>query len=345
MDYEIVLPMKPRAVLEDGAKGTYEIDCIYAGYGYTLGNALRRIILSSLPGAAITTVKIGGVSHEFSTLPGVKEDVITILLNLKRMRFKLMGDEPQKATLSMRGQKKIAAGDFKIPSQLVILNKDQEVATLADKKSKIDIEITVEKGLGYIPREILKKEKVETGILMLDAVFTPVRRVNYEVENMRVGERTDFNRLRFFIETDGSITPREALEDSIKILIRQLSAIVEMSEKEVEEIIEETKLKQKELEESRKVKQRVHLKEESMREDAEMQSETKKEEPEEFLKTRIEDLNLSGRTMNALSKAGIRTVGGLTRKKEEDLLKIGGLGDKALNEIRRALGNFGLILK
>ncbi|MFC1757035.1 DNA-directed RNA polymerase subunit alpha [Patescibacteria group bacterium] len=339
-DFEIILPMKPRIVLEEDRKGVYEIDGVYTGYGHTLGNSLRRIILSSLPGSAITTVKIDGANHEFSTLPGIKEDLMGILLNLKKMRFKFVGDKPLKATLSVKGVKKIKAGDFKIPAQLEILNKDQEVASLTDKSAKLNIEITIEKGLGYVTKEVLKKEKVETGTLMLDAMFTPVRRVNYEIENMRVGERTDYNRLRFLIETDGSISPREALENSIRILIKQLSAIVDISEEEVKDLIKETETQQKEIADSRKKKEKV-----SEEMDSPLLENERGEEQEDFLKTRIEDLTLSNRTANALTKAGIRTVGGLTRKKEEDLQNVEGLGEKAINEIRRALGNFGLILK
>jgi DNA-directed RNA polymerase subunit alpha len=339
MDYEISLPAKPKIISEEETKGVYEIDGIYAGYGYTLGNSLRRIILSSLPGAAITTVKIEGINHEFSTIEGIKEDVIMILLNLKQVRFKLDGDEPQTATLSVKGAKKATAGDFKIASQLKILNEDKLIATLTDKSSKLNIQITVEKGLGYVSKEVLKKQKLETGTLMLDSVFTPVRRVNYEVENMRVGDRTDFNRLRFVIETDGSITPREALEEAIKILIKQLSAIVGISEKETEEIIKDTRKKQL------KTEQQKQEKEKTKKEKSEKEGEKEQEIEDDFLKTRIEDLDLSNRTMNALAKASIRTIGGLTRKREEDLLGIEGVGKKAINEIRRALGNFGLILK
>jgi len=345
-DYDIALPLQPKIVLEEKNKGVYEIDNLYAGYGNTLGNSLRRVILSSLPGAAVTMAKIKGVNHEFSTIPGIKEDVIAILLNLKLMRFKIVGEDSYKAVLSTKGQKKVFASDFKAPSQLEILNKDLLIATLTDKEAELDLEITVEKGLGYVPKEILKKDKVETGLLMLDATFTPARKVNYEVENMRVGERTDYNRLRFLIETDGSITPREALESSVKLLIRQLSAIVDCSEKETEKLIRRVKKEQEKIEEEKykKVAEREKFDKENLilRETKE---EKDKDPKEDSLKTRVEELSFSNRTLNALSNAGIRTIGGLVRKKEEDLLLIDGLGEKAVHEIRRALGNFGLILK
>jgi DNA-directed RNA polymerase subunit alpha len=320
MDYKIALPSKPRVVSEEGNKGIYEIDGLYAGYGYTLGNSLRRIILSSIPGAAITSVKIEGVSHEFSKIPGIKEDVITILLNFKKIRFKLHTDEPQQATISVRGAKNVIAKDIKASSQVEVLNKDEHIATLTAKDAKFNVGLTIEKGLGYVIRENLHKEKVEIGTIVLDAIFTPIRRVNYEVENMRVGERTDYNRLRFFIETDGTISPAEALEKAIEIMINHLKAIIGFQE--APEVTEEVLL-------------------------TSIPGEGKKEKIEdaEILKTRIEDLQISSRTLNALSHAGIRTVGGLARKREVDLLEIEGVGKKAVQEIRRALGNYGMILK
>jgi DNA-directed RNA polymerase subunit alpha len=319
MDYQIALPSKPRAVSEENNKGIYEIDGLYAGYGYTLGNSLRRIILSSIPGAAITSVKISGAPHEFSKIAGVKEDVIAIILNLKKIRFKSHSDEPQVGSIKIRGTKNVLAKDIDIPSTLEILNKDEKIATLTAKDSKLDIELVVERGLGYVPRENLHKEKVETGTIILDAVFTPVRRVNYEVENMRVGNRTDYNRLRLFIETDGSISPSEVLEKSIEIMINHLRAIVGFQETEIPE--------------------------EEMAEGASVPQKEERDEDTEILKIRIEDLQLSSRTLNSLSSAGIRTLGGLARKKEEDLLVMKGVGKKVIQEVRRALGNYGLVLK
>ncbi len=334
MDYNISLPSKPRIVSEDGNKGVYEIDGLYAGYGHTLGNSLRRIILSSLPGAAVTLVKIDGVSHEFSTIPGVKEDVINILLNLKKTRFKMLVDEPQKMTISVKGVKNVTAKDIKVAGQVEVLNEDQHLATLTDKDSKLEIELTVEKGLGYVSRENIHKDKVDVGVMVLDAIFTPIRRVNYEVENMRVGEKTDYNRLRFSIETDGIISPREALEKSIEIMIKHLKEIIGFKDEDLAIIEEAEKIS----EEAGK----------QAKEEEDMDGEEEKEEIEEdkeVLKTRVEDLQLSSRTLNLLSDAGIRTVGGLARKKEEDLLEVEGIGKKAVQEIRRALGNYGLILK
>lgn len=314
-DFNIVLPSKPRVIAEEGFKGTYEIDGLYPGYGHTLGNSLRRIILSSLPGAAITSVKIDGVSHEFSTLEGVMEDVITILLNLKRVRIQVSTDETQVLQLKVGGEKKVTAGDINAPGQVAILNPEQHIATLTSKTGELTIEMKVEKGIGYVPKEVLQKDRVEIGEIALDAIFTPIRRVSYEVENMRVGDRTDFNRLRMSIETDGIIEPREALEKSIEIMINQLKAVVGFQEDEPIQVP-----------------------------DSNETSDT--QEPDsDVLKTRIESLDLSTRTQSALANANIRTLGGLVRKKAEDLLEIDGLGAKALSEIKDALKGFGLELK
>jgi len=211
-DFNIILPSKPSVIAEDNFSGVYEIDGLYPGYGHTLGNSLRRIILSSLPGFAITTIKIDGVNHEFSTIAGVKEDVITIILNLKRTRFKVIGDEAQTIYIKSKGLKDITAGDIQVPGQVEVMNKDQHIVTVTDKNVVLDIEITLEKGLGYMSKEVLKKDKVDIGIIATDAIFTPIRRVSYEVEQMRVGDRTDYNKLRVSLETDGSISPREALD-------------------------------------------------------------------------------------------------------------------------------------
>jgi DNA-directed RNA polymerase subunit alpha len=321
LDHNIALPAKPKIVTEEGFKGVYEIDGLYPGYGHTLGNSLRRIILSSLPGAAIVEIKVDGVGHEFSTIEGVKEDLVSIILNVKKIRLSLEGDEPQTLKLSVKGAKDVTAKDIEAPSQVKIMNPDQPLFSITDKNKAIDIELKVQKGLGYVPKEVLQKERVEVGTITLDGIFTPIRRVNYETENMRVGERTDFNRLRMMIETDGTITPKEALEKAIEIMIMQLKAIVGFKEE-----IEITEPTAEEVEK-------------------EVEAPEKTEEVEDFLKTRVENLDLSARTINALESANIRTVGGLARKKEEDILDLEGLGDKGLQEIKKLLGDHGIILK
>ena len=325
-DLNVILPSKPTIVHEDETSGAYEIEGLYPGYGHTLGNSLRRIILSSLPGFAITAIKIDGVSHEFSTIEGVKEDVISLILNLKKVRFKIAGDEPQIVNLVVTGPKEITAGDIKTPGQVEVVNKDLYLCNLTGKGAKLDIEMTLEKGMGYVPKELLQKDKVEIGTIALDAIFTPVRRVSYEVEPMRVGNRTDYNKLRINIETDGSISPHEALEYSIEIMIEQLKAVIGFKEPEhVEEMAEVSDVEAAVAKESAE--------------------EADGDAAEDVLKTRIEDLSLSARTEKALSAASIRTVGGLTRKRENDLLEIAGLGEKGISEIKQALASLGITLK
>jgi DNA-directed RNA polymerase subunit alpha len=320
-EYHIILPSKPRVVSETDKRGTYEIDGFYPGYGHTIGNSLRRIILSSLPGAAITHVKIDGVTHEFSTIEGVKEDVITLLLNLKKIRFNMLADEPVTISLEATGPKEVTAADFDIPGQLEIVNKDQVIAEISGKK-KLSIECTVERGIGFIPKESIHKDRIEIGTIALDASFSPIRRVNYEVDNMRVGDRTDFNRLHIFIETDGTITPREALEKSVNIMIHQLQAIIGFKEETID------------------LSQPMVFPPESK-----MPSNKKNEDDTELLKMRTEDLGLPQRIFAVIDEAGIRTLGGLVRKREEDLLAIQGLGQKGVHEIKKALSDKGLALR
>jgi DNA-directed RNA polymerase subunit alpha len=327
VESNIILPSKPRLVSEDGNKGVYEIDNLYPGYGHTLGNSLRRIILSSLPGASITSLKIDGVDHEFAVMDGVKEDVLNIILNLKRIRFKLLTDEPQTASLSFKGTGLVYAKDIKISGQVEVLNPDQYICEVTDKKIDLNIEMTIQKGLGYVSKEELQKEKMSIGHIAVDAIFSPIRRVAYEVENMRVGDSTNYNRLRISIETDGTYSPREAVEKSIEIMILQLQSIHDFKglDEKPEAIIEAVEKEIKDVQSE--------------------QDSLEGEEDKEIMKTRIEDLNLSTRTLNALTNAKIRTVGGIARKTADDLLALEGMGDKGLQEIKRTLSNFGILLK
>ncbi len=323
-DLNIILPSKMTVVTEADTKGVYEIDGLYPGYGHTLGNSLRRIILSSLSGAAITSLKITGADHEFSVLDGVKEDVITILLHLKQVRFRLLTDEPQTVSISVKGPKVVTAADIEVSGQVEVLNKDLYITEVTGKNS-FSVEMTVERGLGFVPKDMHQKTKTEVGMIAVDAIFTPIRRVAYEVENMRVGDRTNHNRLRMTIETDGTLSPREALERAITVMVEQLQAIVGFTIAR-----SAPSVKVEESEESTEEK------------------ENKKNEGSEFtdiLKTRIDTLDLSTRTQNALDGANIRTIGGIARKKKEDLLEIEGIGDKGIQEIKKVLGGFGITLK
>lgn len=219
METDIFLPKSPKIIKKGENRAIFEIENCYPGYGMTLGNALRRVLLSSLLGAAVTTVKIKGADHEFSTIPHVLEDVIQVILNLKQVRFKLHSSGPVILTLKVKGEKKVKASDIKLTSDVEIVNKDANIATLTDKKADLDMEIGVDSGLGYVPVEQRRKEKLSIGFIAVDAIFSPIKRVDYEVENMRVGDRTDFNRLRVDIETDGSISPEEAFQKAAQILV------------------------------------------------------------------------------------------------------------------------------
>jgi len=217
------LPFQPKIIEKKGNKAIFQIEGLYPGYGVTIGNSLRRVLLSSLPGAAVTRMKITGIQHEFSTIPGVLEDVIEIILNLKQLRFKLFTSESQKARLKVKGEKEVKASDFELPSQVEIVNKTAHIATLTSKKAELEMEIQIEKGLGYQPRESRENEKLEIGEISLDSIFTPVKRVSYQVENMRVGKRTDFDRLNLEVETDGQLSPEEAFSQASEILVKHFS--------------------------------------------------------------------------------------------------------------------------
>jgi DNA-directed RNA polymerase subunit alpha len=316
----IVLPSKPRIVEESANYGHFEIDNLYPGYGHTLGNSLRRIILSSLPGAAITSVKINGVSHEFSTIEGVKEDVINIILNLKKVRFSISSDEPQTISLKAKGLKEVKASDFKLSGQVTLANPDHYLLSITGKDTEVDMEVVVEKGVGFVTKEMLHKDRVDIGSITLDAAFSPITMANYDVEQMRVGDRTDFNKLKLYIKTDGTISPKEAFEKSVEIMITQLKAIIGFKESETEPVAVKASVEHEDTAEDR-------------------------EALDETLKTRIESVDLSQRTSNALVAANIRTVGGLIRKKEKDLLEVDGLGAKGIEEIKTILEGLGLSLK
>ncbi len=335
MELNIILPSRPKIINENDSQGTYEIEGLYPGYGQTLGNSLRRVILSSIVGIAITSLKVSGADHEFSTLPGVKEDVLAIILNLKKLHFKLSGDDPQTATIQVKGVKVVTGADIDTGGQVEVVNPEQVVATLTDKNANLELALRLEKGIGYVPKEVLQQTRPPTiGTIVLDAAFTPIRRVSYEVENMRVGDRTDYNRLRLNIETDGSVSPHEALEKSIEIMINQLRAIVGFKAETITaeesgngEIVE------------------APVAVETVRMESDLVLPPRLAKDVDLLKTRVEDLALPSRIIRALALAGIRTIGGLARKRESDLARIDGLGARAVDEIKKLLKKHDLELK
>jgi len=314
----ISLPLPPKVIQKKKNQVVFEVEGLYPGYGVTIGNALRRVLLSSLQGVAVTEVKIKGVSHEFSTIPGVLEDTIMILLNIKNLRFKIFEGESQKVQLKVKGDNEVKGSDFKCPSQIKLVNPDLHIATITDKKTELDIEIQVEKGIGYVPKDQMKglkgNPKPEIGAIAVDAIFTPIKNVNFQVENMRVGDRTDFDKLSLEIETDGTITPEEAFFEACDILIKHFNIIFEG--KAGEEFSS-----------------------------AKASEDKGKEEGGDPTKIIVEDLKLTGRTLNALLNNGIKTVGGIARKSEKSLAELEGMGDKAISEIKRKIKKLGLELK
>lgn len=322
MNINIPLPKAPKLIEQISKnRAIFEIEDLYPGYGVTLGNSLRRIMLSSLPGAAVTSVKIKDVNHEFSTIPGVLEDIVEIILNLKQIRFKVHSEEPQTITLKAKGEKKVLAGDIKLVSQVEIANPEALIANLTSKNASLEMEIRVEKGLGYSELETRKKDKQEIGSIAVDAIFTPIKMINYEIEDMRVGDKTNYNRLRFDIETDGTISPSDALLGAAQILIEQFKVVTTPISK------------------ASKAEKKEYPVEEGIK-----KAEEKKEE-EDMTKSKTEDLKLSNRTQNILLSNHIKTVAGLLRLKEKDLLRFEGLGSKAVKEIKKAMGKLGLTLK
>ncbi|MDD4358890.1 MAG: DNA-directed RNA polymerase subunit alpha [Candidatus Pacebacteria bacterium] len=303
----ISLPTSIKTKSISGNYAIFEIEPFYPGYGITVGNALRRVALSSLEGAAVSYVKIKDVSHEFTALGGVKEDILHMMLNLKQLRFKSHVNEPVKIVLKAKGEGEVTGKDFEKSSQVELVNKDQHIATLTDKKAELEIEVTVEKGFGYESLNDRDREKKEIGVLALDKIFTPIKKVNYKVEDVRVGERTDFDKLVFEIETDGTIKPKEALLESIQILNSHFEFL-------------ESELK------------------------GENKKEEKKEEIEEK-DLSIGEMDISDKVKNALLENGFKTAKDLSKKTEEEIVSIKGVTKKAVKEIKGILEDLGLSFK
>lgn len=321
----ITLPNKPKFTSIDRKTGKFDIEGCYPGYGTTLGNALRRVLLSSLSGAAITSVKIKGVKHEFSTVSGVMEDVIQIILNLKQVRFKTFKEGSVSVTLHAKGEKSVTAGMIKCPSDIEVVNEDAHIATITNPKGEIEIEMEVGTGIGYVSVEQQEREKKEVGAIAVDAIYTPIKRVNYVIENMRVGKRTDFERITLEITTDGSITPEESFSKAVAILVDQFSIMKELDKFD-------GKKEEKEMEESN--------------EEVQVKEEKKKEEGEDPKKIEVTELkNLSTRTLNVLEKNKVAKLGDILKLTESQLEKLDGMGAKGIKEIKKAIGDFGLNLK
>ncbi len=296
---------------EDDCFGRFIIEPLERGFGITLGNSLRRVLLSSLPGAAVTSVKIDGVLHEFSTIPGVVEDTTDIILNLKALQIKTYTDESKTLRIEAEGEGEVLAKDIIADSDVEILNPDLHIATL-NKDARLYMELNVEKSKGYVSAEKNKKPDYVIGVIPIDSMFSPVVKVNYTVENTRVGQITDYDRLTLEVWTDGSITPKEATSLAAKILSNHLRLFVNLTDKvgEVEILVD------------------------------------KEEEPRDrIMDMTIEELDLSVRSFNCLKRAGINTVGELVQKNAEDMMKVRNLGKKSLEEVDKKLLELGLTLR
>lgn len=291
--------------------GRFIIEPLERGYGTTLGNSLRRILLSSLEGAAVVSVKIDGVLHEFSTIPHVLEETPEILMNLKALRLKIHANEPQLLIIDAEGKGEVKAKDIKAPADVEILNPDLLIATL-EEDGKLYMEITASKGRGYIPAERNKLPSQPIGVIPMDSIFTPIRKVNFFVENTRVGQHTDYDKLTLDLWTDGSIEPDESLSMGAKILSKLLNLFINLTEK-VDEV--------------------------------EIAAEEEENNTEKILEMTIEELDLSVRSYNCLKRAGINTVEELIRKSEEEMMKVRNLGKKSLEEVQNKIAELGLKLR
>lgn len=308
---------KPRIeteeLTEDGKHGRFVVEPLERGFGNTLGNSLRRVLLSSLEGCAVTSIKIDGVLHEFSTIPGVKEDVTEIVLNMKSVVAKLYETSPKVVEISAQGPCVVTAGDIKCDSEVEILNPEQHIATLGED-AKLNMEITIDKGRGYIPAErnkLISGNNV-IGVLPIDSIYTPVLKVNYTVDNTRVGQITDYDKLTLDVWTNGVINAQEAVSLAAKVLTEHLNLFVNLSDKASS---------------------------------AEVMVEKDDKDKEKILEMTIEDLDLSVRSFNCLKRAGINTVEDLINKSEEDMMKVRNLGRKSLEEVIQKLNSLGFSLQ
>ncbi len=294
---------------EDTNYGKFIVEPLERGYGTTLGNGLRRVLLSSLPGAAVTSIKIDGILHEFSTIPGAKEDVTEIILNLKKLAVKLSGDEPTKRVIiNAVGPKEVTAADIIGDSDMEIFNPDLHIATLEDNASLV-MELNIAKGRGYVLAEQNKTENTPIAVIPVDSIYTPVRKVNFSVEDTRVGQVTDYDKLILEIWTDGSITPKEGVSIGSKIMQEHLNLFVQLADDT---------------------------------DDMEIMIEKEEDQKEKALEMTIEELELTVRSFNCLKRASINTVEELTQKSEEEMMKVRNLGKKSLEEVKLKLNELGL---
>jgi DNA-directed RNA polymerase subunit alpha len=335
---EFTLPVKSEVVLEEGNIAKIEVHPCYPGYGVTLGNSLRRVLLSSIEGGAVTSLKIEGVKHEFSTIEGVYESVINIILNVKKLRFKVHTDKPVEVTLKAKGKKKVTAKDIDKNSDAEVINKDQFICELTEAKSEVDIKFTVEKGIGYSPVERREAKKKEIGVIEIDTSFSPVKRVSFNVVNTRIGKRTDYDKLVLEVETDGSVSSYDAFKNASEILSKNYAVLAGIKiaevQKEVKKVKEDHEEKARQAEEAQK-EAKVLMEEEG--------KEVKKEE-DDINQYTLEKIGLPAKLINSLEKENITKVDELIKNTQDDLMKIEGIGESSIKEIKKSLGKYGIIL-
>lgn len=346
----ISLPDIVAVVREDGREATFEVYPYFPGYGPTVGNALRRVLLSSLPGAAITAVRFDGVQHEFSAIPGVAEDVVSILLNLKRVRLKLHGDRPVELRVNASGERVVTAGDIEKVADVEVLNPEHEVAHLTTKDAKLSLLLTAERGRGYRPTESREQEERVLGTIAVDAIYTPVERVSFRVENVRVGQATEYHKLIMTIRTDGTITPRDALSQAASILQDHFGALaVDVQERLTyrrETPVTETPAPISQLPAAAVAEMPAAVGPGPVEErivEMPIQGAVRApaERPHDVRLLPIVELPVPTRIQTILEKDGIRTIAGLMQKTRSQLLGISGLGEKALEDIEAALAKLG----
>lgn len=352
---KIPLPDKVTVIHEDGNEVTFDISPCYPGYGPTLANALRRVIISSVPGAAITAVRIEGVEHEFSSIPGVAEDVVSILLNLKQLRLKLHRDTPVELRLKAQGERVVTAGDLEKIADAEIINPGHVIAHLTDSKAKLDMILTAERGRGYVPVEVREREERPLGTIAVDAIYTPVERVSFRVENVRVGQATEYHKIIITIRTDGTVTPREVLaaaasilEDHFKNLAKDvLERLTYLRDVTVsDQAAPVTRIPESLGSGVGQAPTALSVVEERVVESPIAEAVRAPEERVRDVKLlSIMELPVSTRIQNILEKEGVKTIAGLVQKTHSQLLGIPGLGEKALEEVEAALAKLGVTLR
>ncbi len=334
---EYTFPVDSKVLEKDGNRAQIEISPCYPGYGVTLGNSFRRVLLSSIPGGAVTAVKIEGAKHEFSAIEGIYQNMIDIILNIKKIRFNVATDEPVTLTLTAKGKKKVTAKDIQKDQGAEVINKDQFICELTEAKSEVEMTLIVEKGIGYSPIERREHDKKEIGLIEIDTLFSPMKNVSYEIKGTRLGKRTDYEKLIIDIETDGSLTPHDAFKQASLALGTSFAILANVKFEEIKK--EATDIQEK----------NVTLKREKEEAEKDAEMEEPKEEKvvkreEDYNAYTLEKIGMPAKLINIFEKEGIKTVEDILKLKKDNLLEISGIGESSLKEVKKALGKHGITL-